>query len=49
MIEREQNQSLRLCERIGTGTEFLGPGRFHCTQEQMRVDVKVAYSTTNER
>ena len=40
MIEREQNQSLRLCERIGTGTEFLGPGGFHQAQQQIIIEVE---------
>ena len=40
MIEREQNQSLGLCERIGTGTEFLGPGGFHQAQQQMIIEVE---------
>ena len=31
--------SLRLCERIGTGTEFLGPGGFHQAQQQMIIEV----------
>ena len=32
--------SLRLCERIGTGMEFLGPGRFHQAQQQMIIELE---------